>query len=128
MKLSVDILTFLKGLFYTKTEVSEKINEFYTSTIVPVLDTKAGLDAATSDVNGLMSSNDKVKLDSIEVGATNMTFDDLTSHFYTRIEVDNELSSKAEINHTHDDHYYTESEVDEKLGDIETILNEITGV
>ena len=39
-----------------------------------------------------------------------------------------ELSKKADKTHTHNDTYYTKDEINARLGDIETILNEILGV
>ena len=41
--------------------------------------------------------------------------------------LENELNTKADTEHTHDDRYYTESEVDTKLGDIESALDDLVG-
>ena len=38
------------------------------------------------------------------------------------------LNGKANVSHTHNDTYYTKGEINTRLGDIETILNEILGV
>lgn len=38
------------------------------------------------------------------------------------------LNGKANTSHTHNDTYYTKDEINTRLGDIETILNEILGV
>ena len=73
----------------------------------------------------------------------------LKKEFYTKTETDTKLSSKSDTSHTHDDRYYTETEIDsklanispevdltdyvtqtqldEKIGDIETTLNNILG-
>lgn len=41
--------------------------------------------------------------------------------------LEDELNTKADTEHTHDDRYYTESEVDTKLGDIESALDDLVG-
>ena len=58
---------------------------------------------ATTDSDGLMSKEDKAKLDGINP------------------------SNYASSSHTHDDRYYTESEVDSKFGSIQAKSLAITG-
>lgn len=48
--------------------------------------------------------------------------------FATIINLQSALDGKANTSHTHNDTYYTKDEINTRLGDIETILNEILGV
>lgn len=48
--------------------------------------------------------------------------------FATIVNLQSALNGKANTSHTHNDTYYTKDEINTRLGDIETILNEILGV
>lgn len=48
--------------------------------------------------------------------------------FATIVNLQSALDGKANTSHTHNDTYYTKDEINTRLGDIETILNEILGV
>ena len=108
---------------------------------------------ATISKSGFMSASDKSKLDSLNESG-NITIDtslSLTSenpvsngvitqalnekanvsHTHSIGDISNlqsTLNKKANTTHTHSDIYYTKNEIDTRLGDIETILNEILGV
>ena len=102
-------------------------NDFYTA-----LDTKADNTTATTSANGLMSKEDKSKLDGIATEANKTVVDSSLSSSSTN-PVQNKvvkgaLDGKANTSHTHNDAYYTKDEINTRLGDIETILNEILGV
>ena len=65
------------------------------------------------------TTEDKNKLESIEVGANKTTVDSSLSSTSTNPVqnkiINTALSGKANSSHTHDDRYYTESEIDTKL-------------
>ncbi len=73
----------------------------------------------TTSSNGLMTSNDKSKLDTIATGATKTTIDSSLSSTSTNPVqnkvINSALANKAASSHTHDDRYYTESEINTKL-------------
>ena len=102
-----NLLNWLQTKVYLKTEIDTKLN------------TKAGLDTATTSNNGLMSKSDKSKLDGVETGATKTIIDtSLSSSSTNPVQnkiINTALNNKANSSHTHDDRYYTESEVDAKF-------------
>lgn len=166
VKISTNIKNFIetitKGLSYTKTEIDTKLankantnhthdisaledsgdilgsmeNDFYTA-----LDTKADKTTATTSANGLMSKEDKSKLNGIATEANKTIVDSSLSSsstnpvqnkvvkdaldgkakvqhnhtFATIVNLQSTLNSKSEIGHTHDDRYYTETEMNTKL-------------
>ena len=55
---------------------------------------------------------------------TGHTHDD---RYYTESEMDSKLSGKASSSHTHDDRYYTEAEVDTKVTALENAINSLVG-
>ena len=68
----------------TKTIVDDAMSDTSTNPVqnkivTAELDKKAGKDVATADADGLMSAEDKVKLDGIEEGATRVIVDDTMS-------------------------------------------------
>ncbi len=91
MKLSINILNYLKSLFYTKNEVDTELSSkaesshvhderYYTESEVDTkLSEKSNTNhthnVATTSINGLMSNSDKSKLDNIAAGATKITVD-----------------------------------------------------
>ena len=166
VKISTNIKNFIetitKGLSYTKTEIDTKLankantnhthdisaledsedilgsmeNDFYTA-----LDTKADKTTATTSANGLMSKEDKSKLNGIATEANKTIVDSSLSSsstnpvqnkvvkdaldgkakvqhnhtFATIVNLQSTLNSKSEIGHTYDDRYYTETEMNTKL-------------
>lgn len=166
VKISTNIKNFIetitKELSYTKTEIDTKLankantnhthdisaledsgdilgsmeNDFYTA-----LDTKADKTTATTSANGLMSKEDKSKLNGIATEANKTIVDSSLSSsstnpvqnkvvkdaldgkakvqhnhtFATIVNLQSTLNSKSETGHTHDDRYYTETEMNTKL-------------
>lgn len=166
VKISTNIKNFIetitKGLSYTKTEIDTKLankantnhthdiaslpdetdmlghmeNDFYTA-----LDTKANKTTATTSANGLMSKEDKSKLDGIATEANKTIVDSAlstsstnpvqnkvvnsalngkanSSHNHSISDITNlqsALNEKAHSVHNHNNLYYTEAEIDEKL-------------
>ena len=162
MELQVNLKEWLKKLVYMKTEVDTKLsskantnhthdiaslpdetdmlghmeNDFYTA-----LDTKANKTTATTSANGLMSKEDKSKLDDIATEANKTIVDSSlsssstnpvqnkvvnsalngkanSSHSHSISNITNlqsALDSKSDNGHTHDDRYYTETEMNTKL-------------
>ncbi len=143
-----NLLDWLKTKVYVKNEIDTKlqnksdINHTHTT--------------ATVSVNGFLSKEDKSKLDGIATEANKTVVDSSlsgsstnpvqnkvvnsalngkanTSHthddrYYTETEMNSKLNGKANANHTHNNAYYTKDEIDARLGDIETVLNNILGV
>ena len=133
VKISTNIKNFIetitKKLFYTKTETDTKLNN------------KANKTTATTSANGLMSKEDKSKLDGIATEANKTVVDSSlsssstnpvqnkivnsalngkanSSHNHSISNITNlqlTLENKSPIGHTHDDRYYTETEMDSKL-------------
>ena len=117
-------------------------------------DTSHTHDVATQNTNGFLSKEDKVKLDGIADGANKTIVDSSlsstsvnpvqskiinsalnekanVSHTHNIGDISNlqsVLNGKANTSHTHNDTYYTKDEINTRLGDIETILNDILGV
>ena len=162
MELQVNLKEWLKKLVYMKTEVDTKLsskantnhthdiaslpdendilghmeNDFHTA-----LDTKANKTTATTSANGLMSKEDKSKLDGIATGANKTVVDSSlsssstnpvqnkvvnsalsgkanSSHSHSISNITNlqsTLNAKSGTGHTHDDRYYTETEMNTKL-------------
>lgn len=90
---------------------------------------------ATTTANGLMSKDDKTKLNGIAAGANNYTHPAThpasmisglqkvaTSGSYN--DLLNKPSTFPPSNHTHDDRYYTESEIDNKLKGVTEKIND----
>lgn len=133
VKISTNIKNFIetitKGLFYTKTETDTKLNN------------KANKTTVTTSANGLMSKEDKSKLDGVATKANKTVVDSSlsssstnpvqnkvvnsalngkanSSHNHSISNITNlqsALDSKSATGHTHDDRYYTETEMDTKL-------------
>lgn len=104
---------------YNKTDIDAKLND------------KANNTVASGSSNGLMSSADKTKLDTIQEGATKITVDSSLSN-ESENPVQNKiiktaLDGKAAISHNHDDLYYTETEVDEKVEQLQGALDSLVG-
>ena len=162
MELQVNLKEWLKKLVYMKTEVDTKLsskantnhthdiaslpdetdmlghmeNDFYTA-----LDTKANKTTATTSANGLMSKEDKSKLDDIATEANKTIVDSSlsssstnpvqnkvvnsalngkanSSHSHSISNITNlqsALDSKSATGHNHDERYYTETEMNTKL-------------
>ena len=162
MELQVNLKEWLKKLVYMKTEVDTKLsskantnhthdisslpdetdmlgrmeNEFYTA-----LYTKANKTTATTSANGLMSKEDKSKLDDIATEANKTIVDSSlsssstnpvqnkvvnsalngkanSSHSHSISNITNlqsALDGKSATGHNHDDRYYTETEMNTKL-------------
>ena len=137
-----NILTWLKTKTYIKTEIDEllqlKSNIGHTHT------------NASTTTPGFLSAEDKTKLNNLEqitvdstINATStkpvqnkvintaLTGKANTNHTHSITNITNlqsQLDGKANTSHTHNDTYYTKDEINARLGDIETILNEILGV
>ena len=133
VKISTNIKNFIetitKGLFYTKTETDTKLNN------------KANKTTATTSANGLMSKEDKSKLDGVATEANKTVVDSVlsssstnpvqnkvvnsalngkanSSHNHSISNITNlqlTLENKSPTGHTHDDRYYTETEMNTKL-------------
>lgn len=129
------------------------LNEYLTD--LPTDNIQVGsMISATSTRTGYMDREDKIKLDGIDDGANKTIVDSSlsstsvnpvqgkiissalsekanVSHTHSIGDIDNlqsALDGKANTSHTHNDTYYTKDEINTRLGDIETILNEILGV
>ena len=162
MELQVNLKEWLKKLVYMKTEVDTKLsskantnhthdiaslpdetdmlghmeNDFYTA-----LNTKANKTTATTSANGLMSKEDKSKLNGIATEANKTIVDSSlsssstnpvqnkvvnsalngkanSSHSHSISNITNlqsALDSKSATGHNHDERYYTETEMNTKL-------------
>lgn len=153
-----NLLDWLKTKVYVKNEIDTKlqnksdinhthdISELYDnfdmiSGIQDELNEKADKSVVTTSVNGLMSKEDKVKLDGIATEANKTVVDSSlsssstnpvqnkvvnsalsgkanSSHSHSISNITNlqsALDSKSETGHTHDDRYYTETEMNSKL-------------
>ena len=162
MELQVNLKEWLKKLVYMKTEVDTKLsskantnhthdiaslpdetdmlghmeNDFYTA-----LNTKANKTTATTSANGLMSKEDKSKLNGIATEANKTIVDSSlsssstnpvqnkvvnnalnkkanSSHSHSISNITNlqsTLDSKSDTGHNHDERYYTETEMNTKL-------------
>ena len=142
----INLLDWLKTKIYVKDEIDTKLAN--------KANTNHTHDVATQNANGFLSKEDKVKLDGIAEGANKTIVDSSlsstsvnpvqskiinsalnekanVSHTHNIEDISNlqsTLNRKANTTHTHSDTYYTKNEIDTRLGDIETILNEILGV
>lgn len=153
-----NLLNWLKTKVYVKNEIDTKlqnksdinhthdISELYDnfdmiSGIQDKLNEKADKSVVTTSVNGLMSKEDKSKLDGIATEANKTVVDSSlsssstnpvqnkivtnalngkanSSHSHSISNITNlqsTLDSKSETGHTHDDRYYTETEMNTKL-------------
>ena len=158
----INLLDWLKTKIYVKDEIDTKLankantnhthdisaledsedmlghmeNDFYTA-----LDTKADKTTATTSANGLMSKEDKSKLNGIATEANKTVVDSAlsssstnpvqnkvvnsalngkanSSHNHSISNITNlqsTLDNKSATGHTHDDRYYTETEMNTKL-------------
>lgn len=124
------------GRYYTETETDGIINGLSNQ-----INEKADKSVVTASVNGLMSKEDKSKLDGIATKANKTIVDSSlsssstnpvqnkvvnnalngkanSSHNHSISNITNlqsALDSKSATGHTHDDRYYTETEMDTKL-------------
>lgn len=153
-----NLLDWLKTKVYVKNEIDTKlqnksdinhthdISELYDdfdmiSGIQDELNEKADKSVVTTSVNGLMSKEDKSKLDGIATEANKTVVDSSlnsssnnpvqnkivtnalngkanSSHSHSISNITNlqsALDSKSDTGHTHDDRYYTETEMNTKL-------------
>ena len=137
-----NILTWLKTKTYIKTEIDNFLNG--------KSDTNHTHTNASTTTPGFLSAEDKTKLNNLEqitvdstINATStnpvqnkvintaLTEKANTNHTHSITNITNlqsQLDGKANTSHTHNDTYYTKDEINTRLGDIETILNEILGV
>ena len=145
-------------IFISPSSLDDKTQSDFNTDISNQIKTKANAththDVATPNINGFLSKEDKVKLDGIAEGANKTIVDSSlsstsvnpvqskiinsalnekanVSHTHNIEDISNlqsTLNRKANTTHTHNDTYYTKNEIDTRLGDIETILNEVLGV
>lgn len=109
----------VKKISYEKSEIDTKLSN------------KADKSTATTSLDGLMSSADKTKLDSIDEGAKKITIDSSLSE-ESENPVQNKviyasLSNKSDIGHDHDGRYYTEEEIDSKVQTLQTSIDSLVG-
>lgn len=86
---------------------------------VNVTDSNTIYNNATISDAGLMSADDKSKLDSVATGANKTVVDtsfvaNSTNPVQSKV-IKSALDGKSDTSHTHDDRYYTESEINTKL-------------
>lgn len=86
---------------------------------ITIPDNDTTYEVVTTSVDGLMSKDDKIKLNGVAEGA-NKTVVDTTLNNTSVNPISNKavtdaLSEKANSTHDHDGRYYTESEMDDKL-------------
>ena len=128
--------------YYTETEMNTKLNGKANSSHTHT--------NASTTTPGFLSAEDKTKLNNLKqitvdstINATStnpvqnkvintaLTGKANTNHTHSITNITNlqsQLDGKANTSHTHNDTYYTKDEINTRLGDIETILNEILGV
>ena len=109
--LKTNLLDWLKTKVYVKNEIDTKLQN--------KSDTNHTHTTATISANGLMSKEDKSKLDGIATEANKTVVDSsLSSSSTNPVQnkvVNSALGGKANSSHIHDDRYYTETEMDTKL-------------
>lgn len=155
-----DLNSYLDKFYYKITKINELLNgksdighkhdeRYYTETetdgivngLSNQINEKADKSVVTTSVNGLMSKEDKSKLDGIATEANKTIVDSSlsssstnpvqnkvvnsalngkanSSHSHSISNITNlqsALDSKSETGHTHDDRYYTETEMNTKL-------------
>lgn len=109
----------VKKISYEKSEIDTKLSS------------KADKTTATTSTDGLMSSADKTKLDSIDEGAKKITIDSSLSE-ESENPVQNKviyasLLNKSDIGHDHDGRYYTEEEIDSKVQTLQSSIDSLVG-
>lgn len=109
----------VKKISYEKSEIDTKLSN------------KADKNTATTSLDGLMSSADKTKLDSIDEGAKKITIDSSLSE-ESENPVQNKiiyasLANKSDIGHDHDGRYYTEEEIDSKIQTLQSSIDSLVG-
>lgn len=140
-----NLLDWLKTKVYVKNEIDTKLQN--------KSDTNHTHTTATVSANGLMSKEDKSKLDGIATEANKTVVDSSlsssstnpvqnkvvnsalsgkanSSHSHSISNITNlqsTLDSKSETGHNHDDRYYTETEIDAKVNNINFQINSLIG-
>lgn len=109
-----NIKTIIGKWYYNKEELLSKLSN------------KADNTTATLTDNGLMSKEDKAKLDGIAVEA-NKTVVDSTLSDTSENPVQNKVVKNIIENHDHDARYYTETEIDSKLALLQSAIDAFLG-
>lgn len=109
-----NIKTIIGKWYYNKDELLSK------------LAAKADNTTATLTDNGLMSKEDKSKLDGIAVEA-NKTVVDSSLSDTSENPVQNKVVKNSLENHDHDTRYYTETEIDSKLALLQSAIDAFLG-
>lgn len=131
----INLLDWLKTKVYVKNEIDTKLQN--------KSDSNHTHTTATVSANGLMSKEDKSKLDGIATEANKTVVDSSLSSsstnpvqnkvvkdaldgkanvqhnhtFATVVNLQSTLNNKSDVGHTHDDRYYTETEMNTKLNE-----------
>lgn len=109
-----NIKTIIGKWYYNKEELLSKLSN------------KADNTTATLTDNGLMSKEDKAKLDGISAEA-NKTVVDSTLSDTSENPVQNKVVKNSLENHNHNDTYYTEAEVDAKIALLQSAIDSLVG-
>ncbi len=109
-----NIKTIIGKWYYNKEELLSKLAN------------KADNTTATLVDNGLMSKEDKSKLDGISVEA-NKTVVDSSLSDTSENPVQNKVVKNSLENHDHDTRYYTEAEVDAKIALLQSAIDSLVG-